>query len=122
MKLMYYSEGNGVYVCDRTQIDPKTGDYKRVAWISNGGNIIYYAKNISSEAREKVKSHAEEIGEKFRERFEKMDAITQFQTIMDSAPFKQVYNGKLNLREISKDTSSIIQQLPKLREIYYLTA
>ena len=120
MKLLFASCGNGITVYDKSIIDPGTSDYYKIAFITNGGNITYYDKKVNQKNRLKIESYAKEIKEKFQARFEAMDILTQYYTILDNVPTTK--NGMMSLRSLAKSAESISEKLPRLRKIYYKTA
>lgn len=40
MNILFASCGNGITVYDKSMIDPKTNDYKKIAFITNGGYVF----------------------------------------------------------------------------------
>ena len=104
--------GNGTTVCNKAVME--NGDYKKVAHISNGGNIKLYVKEsyIPADAMEKIKVIAHRDMEKFRNNFENLQMYQQYGKILDAAPMKKFL-------EFTADRRPLEEKLPAMREYYY---
>lgn len=119
MNILFASCGNGITVYDKSMIDPKTNDYKKIAFITNGGNVTYTEKKTKYDERLKIEAYAKEIRDKFQQRFESMDIFEQYYTILDNVP--TTAKGMMSLRSLAKSAESVMEKLPRLRKIYYKT-
>lgn len=114
-KLFMGCLGNGITVCNKAVTE--NGDYKRIAHISNAGNIkLYVSENyIPADAMVTIKLSAESRKESFKENFESLPETEQYGKILDSLPI-----GKL--LETFKLNGTISEKLPDLRKYYYAHA
>lgn len=92
--------GNGITVSNKAVMEH--GDYKRIAHISNAGNIkLYVSENyIPAEEMKKIKTAAKANKEKFIADFEKLPELNQYFKILSILPYMP-------------------EKLPELREWYY---
>lgn len=104
--------GNGLTVCNRAVM--VNGDFKRVAWISPAGNIHWYVRErcVPKKDLETVQHHAENCRREFVENLEKRSEIDQYSRILYAIPTEKFL-------EFSRDTRSISEKLPEMREYYY---
>ena len=104
--------GNGTTVCNKAVM--KNGDYKKIAHISNGGNIQFFVAEsyIPVDAMEKIKAVASRDKEKFRSSFECLQMYQQYGKILDAAPLQK-------LLEFTADKRPLEEKLPAMREYYY---
>ena len=114
-ELFFGCLGNGTTVCNKAVME--NGDYKVVAHISNGGNIQMRVEKaqIPEREMEKILIMAEGCKEKFKEWFENLPEVTQYEKILHSVP-----TGKFI--EFIKDERPIGEKLPKMREYFYTIA
>lgn len=104
--------GNGTTICNKAAME--YGDYKKVAHISEGGNITWYVdqSDIPNTEMEKIKKWAANDKRKFQEQFEKLSDDEQYARILDSVSLSK-------LVKFTKDKRPLAETLPKLREYYY---
>ena len=114
-ELFFGCLGNGVTVANKAVV--KNGDYKRIAHISNGGNIHFYVPEsyIPDTEMEKIRAMANRMKQEFMEKFESLPAIKQYGIILDRVPdFKFV--------EFADDKRPLQEKLLSMREYYYTIA
>lgn len=104
--------GNGTTVCNKAV--EENGDYKKIAHISEGGNIrLYVAESyISAFEMEKIRAMAKRSAEGFQKRFESLPGVEQYGKILD-----QVSHNKF--MEYVRDKRPLEEKLPTMREYYY---
>jgi hypothetical protein len=117
MTILFASTPEGITIYDKSMIDPQTNDYRKIGYISIGGNTTYINKRISHNTKEQIETYAAEIRLKFQERFEKMDIFSQYYTILDNIPMNK--KGIIALRSLAKNAKAVKDKLPKLRKMYY---
>lgn len=111
-ELFFGCLGNGTTVCNKAVME--NGDYKKIAHISNGGNIRLYVSEsyIPVDAMEKIRAVAYRDREVFRRKFENLTEIQQYGKILDAVPLQK-------LLEITADRRPLEEKLPAMREYYY---
>ena len=104
--------GNGTTVCNKAVME--NGDYKKIAHISNGGNIqLFVAESyIPVDAMEKIRAVAHRDMEQFRKSFENLSMYEQYGKILDAAPLQK-------LLEFTADKRPLEEKLSAMREYYY---
>lgn len=107
--------GNGTTVCNKAVTE--NGDYKKIAHISEGGNIRLYASEsyIPAEAMERIGAMAKRDAAEFQKRFENLPLIEQYGKILDKLPHQKFL-------EIVGDKRPLEEKLPAMREYYYTIA
>lgn len=110
--IMFGSFGNGVLVSDRSVIE--NGDYKKIAHISEAGNIKYYmyGGDIPEDVKERIMLVAREYKRTFIGLFETRTDSEQYQYILDNIPHSK-------FMEVVNDKRDYKSQLPELREYLY---
>lgn len=114
-ELFFGCLGNGVTVCNKAV--KEYGDYKTVAHISSGGNILFFVSEsyIPDAEMEKIRAMANKMKQEFMTKFESLPAIKQYEIILDCVPdFKFV--------EFANDKRQLQEKLPSMREYYYTIA
>lgn len=78
----------GTVYCDRDRME--NGDYKRLAFVTNAGNIFYKAdvSKLSSELIRRIHTDARREREKFMEQFNRLSQVRKYEVIMDHLPAK----------------------------------
>lgn len=78
--------GNGTTVCNKTI--ENNGNYKKVAHISEAGNIRWYQKpeTIPGQALLRIEHCAHAAEENFRKKFDAMTQLQQYGYLLDHAP------------------------------------
>lgn len=114
-ELFFGCLGNGVTVCNKAVM--QNGDYKRVAHISNGGNIRFYVPEsyIPDAEMERIRAMANRTKQEFMKKFESLPAIKQYGIILDRVP-----NSKFV--EFADDKRPLQEKLLSMREYYYTIA
>jgi hypothetical protein len=104
--------GNGTTVCNKAVTE--NGDYKKIAHISEGGNIrLYVAESyIPAEAMEKIKAMANRDKVEFIKRFESLPEVEQYGKILDRVQHQK-------FMEFVRDKRLLAEKLPAMREYYY---
>ena len=104
--------GNGITVCNKAV--EENGDYKKIAHISDGGNIrLYVAESyIPAEAMEKIKAMANRTKAEFMKRFESLPEAEQYGKILDRVQHQ-------NFMEFVGDKRPLAEKLQAMREYYY---
>ena len=104
--------GNGTTVCNKAVTE--NGDYKKIAHISDGGNIrLYVAESyIPAEAMEKIKAMANRTKAEFMKRFEMYSDIEQYGKILDRVQHQK-------FMEFVGDKRPLEEKLQAMREYYY---
>lgn len=104
--------GNGTTVCNKAVTE--NGDYKKIAHISEGGNIrLYVAESyIPTADMEKIKAIASRDKAEFIKRFEHLPESYQYVKIISI-----VHNQKF--MEFIGDKRPLSEKLPAMREYYY---
>ena len=107
--------GNGVTVCNKAVM--QNGDYKKVAHISNGGNIRFYVPEsyIPDAEMEKIRAMANKMKQEFMTKFESLPAIKQYGIILDCVPISK-------FMEFTNDKRPLQVKLPSMLEYYYSIA
>ena len=114
-ELFFGCLGNGVTVCNKAV--KEYGDYKTVAHISNGGNILFFVSEsyIPDAEMGQIRDMANRTKQEFMTKFESLPAINQYEIILDCVPnFKFV--------EFTNDKRPLQEKLPSMREYYYAIA
>ena len=111
-KLFFCCLGNGTTVCNKGVTE--NGDYKKVAHISEGGNIrLYVAESyIPADAMEKIKAMANRDKAEFMKRFESLPEIEQYGKILDRVQHQK-------FMEFVEDKRPLAEKLSAMREYYY---
>lgn len=114
-ELFYGYLGNGTTVCNKAV--EENGDYKKIAHISEGGNIrLYVAESyIPAEAMEKIKAMANRDKAEFMKRFESLPEVEQYGKILDRVQHQK-------FMEFVGDKRPLAEKLPAMREYYYTIA
>lgn len=114
-ELFYGCLGNGTTVCNKAV--EENGDYKKIAHISEGGNIrLYVAESyIPTAEMEKIRAIANRDKAEFIKRFESLPEVTQYGKILD-----QVQHQKF--MEFVRDKRPLAEKLPAMREYFYTIA
>lgn len=104
--------GNGTTVCNKAVME--NGDYKTVAHISEGGNILLYVAEsyIPSEAMEKIKIIASREKVEFMKRFESLPEVEQYGKILNRVQHQK-------FMEFVEDKRPLAEKLSAMREYYY---
>lgn len=107
--------GNGTTVCNKAITE--NGDYKKIAHISEGGNIrLYVAESyIPAEAMEKIKAMANRDKAEYMKRFESLPGVEQYGKILDRVPQQK-------FMEFVGDKRLLAEKLPSMREYFYTIA
>lgn len=100
--------GNGYTVHNKVVIE--NGDYKKIAYISEGGNIKLYVKKsyIPLEDMKTIKKQAENKRKDFQEKFKKLSKSLQYMIILDNIPLNKFL-------EFTKDKRTLTEKLPEMR-------
>lgn len=104
--------GNGTTVCNKAVTE--NGDYKKIAHISEGGNIrIYVAESyIPAAEMEKIKAMANRDKAEFIKRFESLPEFYQYGKILGRVQHQK-------FMEFIGDKRPLSEKLPAMREYYY---
>jgi len=111
-ELFFGCLGNGTTVCNKAV--EENGDYKKIAHISEGGNIrLYVAESyIPTAEMEKIKAMASRDKMEFIKRFESLSEIEQYSRILDRTPHPK-------FMEFIKDERPLTKKLPAMRNYFY---
>lgn len=114
-ELLYGCLGNGTTVCNKAVTE--NGDYKKIAHISEGGNIrLYVAESyIPAEAMENIRAMAKRDAAEFTKRFESLPEVEQYGKILDRVQHQK-------FMEFVADKRPLAEKLPAMREYYYTIA
>ena len=105
-KLFMGCLGNGITVCNKAVRE--YGDYKKVAHISEKGNIKFYVSDgyIPADAMEKIRNAAERQKESYRKYWESLDVGRKYEIILSSLCLEELLdflNGeKMPMEEAAK--------------------
>lgn len=104
--------GNGTTVCNKAVTE--NGDYKKIAHISEGGNIrLYVAESyIPAAEMEKIKAMANRDKAEFIKRFESLPEFYQYGKILGRVQHQK-------FMEFIGDKRPLSEKLPTMREYYY---
>lgn len=107
--------GNGTTVCNKAVTE--NGDYKKIAHISEGGNIrLYVAESyIPATEMEKIKAMANRDKAEYMKRFENLSEVEQYGKILDRVPHQK-------FMEFVGDKRQLAEKLPSMREYFYTIA
>lgn len=107
--------GNGTTVCNKAVTE--NGDYKKIAHISEGGNIrLYVAESyIPAAEMEKIKAMANRDKAEFMKCFESLPEVEQYGKILDRVQHQK-------FMEFVGDKRPLAEKLPAMREYYYTIA
>lgn len=107
--------GNGTTVCNKAVTE--NGDYKKIAHISEGGNIrLYVAESyIPAAEMEKIRAMANRDKAEFMKRFESLPEGEQYGKILDRVEHQK-------FMEFVRDKRPLGEKLPAMREYYYTIA
>lgn len=107
--------GNGTTVCNKAVTE--NGDYKKIAHISEGGNIrLYVAESyIPADEMEKIKAMANREKAEYMKRFESLPEVEQYGKILDRVPHQK-------FMEFVGDKRLLAEKLPLMREYFYTIA
>ena len=107
--------GNGTTVCNKAVTE--NGDYKKIAHISEGGNIQLYVADsyIPTAEMEKIKAMANREKAEFEKRFESLPDIEQYGKILDRVQHQK-------FMEFVRDKRPLAEKLPGMREYFYTIA
>ena len=108
----FYCCGNGTTVSNKAVTE--NGDYKKIAHISEGGNIRLYVPEsyIPAADMEKIRAMAKRDAAEFQKRFENLPLIEQYGKIVDKLPHQK-------FMEAVADRRPLEEKLPAMREYYY---
>lgn len=111
-ELFFGCLGNGTTVCNKAVTE--NGDYKKIAHISEGGNIrLYVAESyIPTEAMENIKAMANRDKAEYMKRFESLAEAEQYGKILDRVQHQK-------FMEFVGDKRPLKEKLPSMREYYY---
>lgn len=111
-ELFFGCLGNGTTVCNKAVTE--NGDYKKIAHISEGGNIrLYVAKSyIPAAEMEKIRAMANTTKSEFIKWFEDLSEIEQYMKILDRVQYRK-------FMEFIGDKRPLTEKLPAMREYYY---
>ena len=111
-ELFFGCLGNGTTVCNKAVME--NGDYKKIAHISEGGNIKLYvaASYIPDTEMQKIKVIANRDKTEFIKRFESLPEIEQYEKILDRVQHQK-------FMEFVGDKRPLEEKLPAMREYYY---
>lgn len=111
-EVFYGCLGSITMVCNKAVME--NGDYKRIAYISEGGNIrLCVAESyIPADAMKNIKAMAKRDAAKFQKRFENLSLIEQYGKIIDRVPHEK-------FMEYVGDKRPLEKKLPAMREYYY---
>ena len=104
--------GNGTTVCNKAVA--RNGEYKKIAHISEAGNIRLYVpeSHIPPTEMEKIRAMAIRNKAEFRRCFERLPQATQYGKIIDKVSHER-------FMEIVADKRPLSEKLPEIREYYY---
>lgn len=107
--------GNGITVCNKAVME--NNDYKKIAHISEGGNIKLYVEKsyIPLKDMEIIQKCADGKKEDFQKKFENLPDIEQYEIILDNVLFNKFL-------EFTKDKRTLTEKLTEMREYYYSIA
>ena len=107
--------GNGTTVCNKAVTE--NGDYKKIAHISEGGNIrLYVAESyIPASEMEKIKAMVNRDKADFMKRFESLPEVEQYGKILDRVQHQK-------FMEFVGDKRALAEKLPAIREYFYTIA
>lgn len=107
--------GNGITICNKAVME--YGDYKKVAHISNGGNIKLYvdADYIPDEDMKKIIFMADAQRKAFQEKFEMLPEIQQYEKILNASTISKTI-------EFIEDKRVLPEKLPDMKKYYYSVA
>lgn len=107
--------GNGITVCNKAVIE--NGDYKKIAHISNAGNIKFYVQEsyIPATEMDKIKRTASGDSKNFKKRFEALPDIKQYDIILNNIPMEK-------FMEFVRIKKPLAEKLPVMRDYYYTIA
>lgn len=107
--------GNSTTVCNKAVME--NGDYKKIAHISEGGNIrLYVAESyIPATEMETIKAMANRDKAEFIKRFESLPDVEQYRKILDRVQHQK-------FMEFAEDKRPLAEKLPAMREYYYTIA
>ena len=114
-ELFYGYLGNGTTVCNKAV--EENGDYKKIAHISEGGNIRQYVAEsyIPTAEMEKIKAMANREKAEYMRHFESLPEVEQYGKILDRVPHQK-------FMEFIGDKRALAEKLPAMREYYYTIA
>ena len=101
-KLFLGCLGNGITVCNKAV--EGNGDYKKIAHISDRGNIKFYVSEdyIPKKDMQKIRSEAEQQKNKFLEYWNSLPQSKQYTEILNNVSlndFVTLVNGKSSIAE-----------------------
>ena len=104
--------GNGTTVCNKAV--EVNGDYKTIAYISEGGNIKWYVKEsyVPADAMKTIQEVAARDKAEFQKRFESLSDIEQYGEIIERVSYDK-------FSEFSSDKRPLAEKLPAMRKYYY---
>ena len=107
--------GNGTTVCNKAV--KENGDYKKIAHISEGGNIRLYVaeSHIPAAEMETIRTMANREKAEFMKRFESLPVVEQYGKILDRAPHQK-------FMEFIGDKRPLTEKLQTMREYFYTIA
>lgn len=107
--------GNGTTICNKAVTE--NGDYKKIAHISEGGNIrLYVAESyIPAAEMKKIKAMANGDKAEFMKRFETLPEVEQYGKILDRVQHQK-------FMEFVGDKRPLAEKLPSMREYFYTIA
>lgn len=107
--------GNGTTVCNKAVTE--NGDYKKIAHISEGGNIrLYVAESyIPAAEMKKIKAMANRVKTEFMKRFKTLPEVEQYGKILDRVQHQK-------FMEFVGDKRPLAEKLPSMRKYFYTIA
>lgn len=102
---------NGITVYNKKVVE--NNNYKRIAYISQGGNIKLYVEKfyIPLKNMEIIQKCADDEKKDFHEKFESFPDIKQYMIILDNIPLNKFL-------EFTKDKRNLTEKLSGMREYY----
>ncbi len=106
---------NGITVYNKKVVE--NNSYKRIAYISQGGNIKLYVEKfyIPLKNMEIIQKCADDEKKNFQKKFENLPDIEQQRIILNNVLFSKFI-------EFTKDKRPLTEKLPEMREYYYSIA
>lgn len=99
--------GNGLTVCNKAVME--NGDYKKVAHISNGGNITWYVSvdYVPGDALLRIEHEANVMAEKFKAEFEALPILHQYDKMLNEMPFSDM----LEMIKDKRDVAIVVEEM-----------
>ena len=118
-KLFMGCFGNGTLICNSAVME--NGDYKKIAHISNGGNITWYVpeNEIPPDDLTIIKDTAKNAKSKFKKDFEQHDKTWQYYYMLNSFNIERV---QYYLSDEYKNSKDFDHRLSEMRKYFYSIA